>query len=453
VTIVNLRVQAHRAWSAARGSRLYAYRDLYVGQFDGTVPVGTAEKGVTAILRHAVANVPFYRGLAGLPIEQDPLAALAAFPLISKSAIRESGDQLYSADLGRRQWYRTSSGGSTGMPVTVIHDKDYLARVRAVESLGLSIFGLERGDPLFMLWGSMSDIQKNGGGLQKLARRLATNITTVNAFQMSDQAMRDTLAYLDRHQPRLIVGYSQALYELACFAERKGIAIRPQQNVVTAASGVHPFQRETISRVFGCPVYNRYGARETGMIATEVPGHEGLWVNPWTVYVEVVDGEGVRVADGTEGEIVITSLADFAMPLIRYRIGDRGVLAPLGTGPHPQSTRVLERVSGRTSDVFRLKDGTVVPGEYFVHLVGVESSGRSRPWVRSFQVVQKAVDRIIFRVVLEGTDYPRDEWERVRADVRAVCGDCQVDIEIVDEIPLLPSGKYPYTVSEVDETG
>jgi phenylacetate-CoA ligase len=174
------------------------------------------------------------------------------------------------------------------------------------------------------------------------------------------------------------------------------------------------------------------------------------WVNPWTVHVEVVDDGGAPAQDGSEGEILVTSLANFAMPLLRYRIGDRGVLALRGTGPHPDATRVLERISGRMSDVFHMKDGRVVPGEFFVHLVGVESPARARPWVRTFQAVQREEDLIVFRMVLEDPDYPRDEWERVKADVRGVCGDCRVEMEIVDHIPLLPSGKFPYVVSEVE---
>ena len=447
---MNARARAHRIWSAARGSRLYAYRDLYLGQYQSAIPPDTTKNALAAMLRHAATNVPRYREFKSLPIEDDPFAALASFPLLSKTMIRASGEESISADLSHRKWLRNSSGGSTGTPVTVIQDDEYMDRTRAAESFGSYIFGLEQGRSLLLLWGSMRDIRTGGGGFEKWARRILTNVTTVNAFQMTDESMRRTLAHLDRRPPRLIVSYAQAIYELARFAQRSDIAVRPQTAIVTAASALHDFMRETIAEVFRCPVYNRYGARETGLIATEVPGYEGLWVNPWTVHVEIVDAQGAPVEDGTEGEIVVTSLANFAMPLIRYRIGDRGIFAPRGSGPHPEATRVLKRVSGRTSEVFRLSDGTVVPGEYFVHLVGVESSGRSRPWVRSFQVVQKASDLIVFRMVLEDPDYPHDEWERVRADVRAVCGDCQVEMEIVDKIPLLPSGKFPYTISEVE---
>jgi phenylacetate-CoA ligase len=196
--------------------------------------------------------------------------------------------------------------------------------------------------------------------------------------------------------------------------------------------------------VFGCPVFNLYGARETGYVGGEIPEHSGLWIAPWQCHVEVLDPSGAPVPDGVEGEIVVTSLSNFAMPLIRYRIGDRGALAPPGTGPHPSASRVLERVTGRSADVFRVRGGGIVAGEFFIYLMHM------RPWARAFQVVQKAEDWIVFRVVLEGTDYPIDGWEDICSKVRTAFGTgCRVDLEIMEEIPALPSGKYRYTISEV----
>ena len=164
---MNARERAHRIWSAARGSRLYSYRDLYVRQYESVIPPDTTKTALSAMLRHAVTNVPRYRELASLAIEDDPFAALASFPLMSKTMIRESGDDLNSADLSHRKWFHNSSGGSTGTPVTVIQDAEYMDRVRAVESFGSYVFGLERGQPLVLLWGSMRDIRESGSGRRK----------------------------------------------------------------------------------------------------------------------------------------------------------------------------------------------------------------------------------------------------------------------------------------------
>jgi len=96
-------------------------------------------------------------------------------------------------------------------------------------------------------------------------------------------------------------------------------------------SHMHPaggwFMREKVEEVFGCPVYNRYGSREVGDIAGECKYHQGLHVLPWGSYVEIVDEAGNLVEPGVEGRILVTCLTNYAMPLIRYDIGDRGALA------------------------------------------------------------------------------------------------------------------------------
>ena len=441
---MNSREAIHRAWKVSRGSRVYAYYDSHLREYRSGIPESTTGAALSAILRHAISNVPFYSQFGSLPVAEAPLEALRALPLIDKSIVREREEDLCSTDLSRRKWHMDRSGGSTGEPVKIIQDAEYVERVDAVERLASHLVGRDVGQPQVMLWGSVRDIVKGGGDMQQSLRRALTNSTVVNAFRMTEATMRDTLSLIDRRPPRLIVAYAQAVYELARFAERNSIPVRRQKAIVTCADTLRPFMREAIERVFGCPVFDRYGTREVGVIACEIPGYQGLWIAPWTCHVEIIDSSGAPVEDGVEGEIVITSLANFAMPLIRYRVGDRGVLAPPGRGPHPLASRVLERVTGRTNDVFRLRDGGIVAGEFFVYLMYL------RPWVRAFQVVQKREDWMAFRVVLEGTGYPPEEWEEICSRARSVFGsECRVDLEIVDEIPALPSGKYRYTISEV----
>jgi phenylacetate-CoA ligase len=441
---MNTRQAIHRLWRASRGSHLYTYYDSYVRQYHGEIPQNTTEAALSAILAHAISNVPFYSKFASLSVADAPFDALRAFPLLDKTMIRELGENLYSTDLSQRKWHIDRSGGSTGEPVVIVQDAEYLDRIDGTGLFSSHVIGREFGQPQLMLWGSVRDILKGGGDIQQSLRQAATNSIMVNAFRMTDERMRYALSILQRRPPRFVVAYAQGIYELARFAERNSIEMRRPKAIVTAADTLHPFMRETIERVFSCPVFDRYGARETGLIACEIPGYEGLWINPWTVHVEIVDSNGAQVKDGEEGEIVVTSLANFAMPLIRYRIGDRGILAPPGSGPHPLASRVLERVTGRTNDVFRLRDGGIVSGQFFIYLMYL------RPWVRAFQVVQKTEDWIVFRIVLENSNYPPEEWEEICLRARSVFGaECRIDLEIVTEIPSLPSGKTRHTISEV----
>ena len=113
----------------------------------------------------------------------------------------------------------------------------------------------------------------------------------------------------------------------------------------------------------------------------------------WSNFVEILDDEGMPVRPGEEGNIVVTCLTNFAMPLVRYWIGDRGALAS-DPSPGGRSTpQVLKYVSGRSVDAFRTRDRRLVDGEYFTHLLYF------RPWVSKFQVIQKAHEHILFKIV------------------------------------------------------
>jgi phenylacetate-CoA ligase len=200
--------------------------------------------------------------------------------------------------------------------------------------------------------------------------------------------------------------------------------------------------REKIAHVFGCPVYNLYGSREVSDIAWELPGSTGLWVSPWSNFLEIVDEAGQPVPAGTEGNIIVTCLTNYAMPLLRYRIGDRGALMAVGeraSRPMTAGLQVLKHVSGRSVDVFRTRDNTLIDGEYFTHLLYYRS------WVSKFQVVQKSHAHIIFKLVKANGDPAKKELEEIAAGTRRVMGsDCRIDFDFLQELPA-----HRYTISEV----
>ena len=167
-----------------------------------------------------------------------------------------------------------------------------------------------------------------------------------------------------------------------------------------------------------------------------------------TLILEVLDPEGAPCPPGTEGDIAVTSLVNRAMPLLRYRIGDRGVAAD-GVCSCGRGLARLESVSGRGVDCLRRSDGTVIPGEYFIHFVGVVFN---RPWIVKFQVVQTDLDRVVFKVVSKKVEPTTEEREELAHIVRMAMGDdCRTEIELVDEIPTSESGKYRYTLSMLDQ--
>jgi phenylacetate-CoA ligase len=134
------------------------------------------------------------------------------------------------------------------------------------------------------------------------------------------------------------------------------------------------------------------------------------------------------------------------MPLIRYTIGDRGVLSPDETCACGRRGQILQKVSGRNVDTFKTSQRVLVDGEYFTHLMYF------RPWVNKFQVVQKSPNLIQFKVVKTGAGAKPDELDEITDKVKVLMGaDCNVAFDFVDDIPPTASGKYRYTISEVPE--
>jgi len=446
---MNWRKPAYLSYASLRGYRFPSILLAYSREYEGGMNGEMVTRGLRQLLQHCRTAVPHYAELleeAGVGRIEGPDARawLQRLPILTKEILRANFSRLQSKDLQRRKWHHNTSGGSTGEPVRLTQDAEYDDRSTALRLFYNSLLGCEVGEPVVRLWGSERDVE--GGTKSGKARffNWLTNTTWLNAFRMSPERMREFLQTLNRVRPRLIVAYAQAAYELARFAERERISVAPQRAVLTSAGTLYPFMRQKIAQVFSCEVYNLYGSREVGDIACELPGVNGLWVAPWGSIVEIVDDAGLPLPTGAEGNIVVTCLTNYAMPLLRYWIGDRGALLPDDTVADHPGTQVLKHVFGRNVDVFRTRDQTLIDGEYFTHLLYF------RPWVWKFQIVQKAHAHIVFKVMGVNGAPARSELDEIAAKARLVMGaDCRIDFEFVEELPPHPSGKYRYTISEV----
>jgi phenylacetate-CoA ligase len=200
--------------------------------------------------------------------------------------------------------------------------------------------------------------------------------------------------------------------------------------------------RELISGSFSCPVYQLYGSNEFGPIAHECPEEGKLHVNSGAFLVEIVDSEGRPAASG---ELLITSLVNHAMPLLRYRIGDVSRWGKCSCG---RTWPVLESIEGRSDDFIALPGGGLRSAFSLFCLYGI-------PGLKEYQVVQEAEDYFVFRHVPTGDTLPASSKKEVVQKIRrAVLGaDVHVDFEQVREVPRGRSGKRRSVVSKVAKSG
>lgn len=447
---MNWRKPAYLSYAALRGYDFPSLLARYSQEYKRGAGYETARRALAGLLRHCWQSVPYYAeacqhlGTANLE-GTDPEEYLPRLPILTKEIIRANFAMLQSTDLGQRRWTYNTSGGSTGEPVRLIQDTDYDNRSKAISLLCHSLLGCDVGQPIIRLWGSERDLETGTQTVKSRFFNWFTNTCWLNAFRMSPEQMHEFINTLNRIRPNLILAYASAAYELARFAERENLSVLPQRAVLTSAGTLYPFMREKIAQIFGCQVYNLYGSREVSVIGCEIPGVNGLWIPPWSNFVEILDDEGVPAPPGVEGNIVVTCLTNYAMPLVRYWIGDRGSLAPKVQVNDHFAGQVLQSVSGRNVDVFRTRTQKLVDGEYFTHLLYF------RPWVEKFQVVQKNYEHVLFKIVQTNGGPSKVELEDIAAKSRLVMGEqCQVDFEFPRELPPHPAGKYRYTISEIN---
>jgi len=437
-----LRGEAYLLLHRATGSRLGArYREFLRQDRERSYPEPGALLGKT--LEHAVTTVPHYRGVVS-PEEarEDPLGALAGFPLLSRDVVRDRWREMLSEHGDRDKWIENTSGGSTGEPVKLLQDPEHLALTVAAREVYSTWAGGGLGEPELYIWGSEKDLEGSAEARNRFGNRLLRR-SLLNAFLLTEETIEAILAQLQSGPPHLVIAYAQAGYEVARFAARKGIAVPRQRGMIATAGTLYDFMREQMEETFGCRVLNRYGSRETGDMAGECEHRTGLHVLPWTCHVEVVGADGEPVGPGEEGEIAVTGFTNRAMPLVRYLIGDRARL-PEREIPCPcgRRTQMLAEVTGRSVDTFLGPDGQMVDGEYFTHLMYF------RPWLRQFQVVQRAPAEVVFRVACEA-EMPAADREEIVAKTKSVLGEgCAVEFEQVETIAPSASGKLRYTIRD-----
>jgi len=419
-------------------------------------------KKLRALLRHAARDVPYYHDLFR-KIDFDPeitsLKDLERIPPITKDIIRENFPERMTSGTTTGKLLTAGTSGTTGKPLTfywtlVSHDHCMAALNR-----GFKWAGKTDGDKHAVLWGSAFDISREERFVNRVKNTLWRKYF-YPAFDMTEENMRRTAEGLRRLKPRMLEGYTDALFFFANYCERHGIDDLRPRAISPAGSTLFDTYREKIEAVFDAPVYNKYGSREFFPVAHECEElNHMMHITAENQIMEMVR-EGSAVAPGEMGEILITDLNNYGMPFIRYRMEDVGIptdeRCACGRG-----LPLVREVLGRNTDIFTCPDGRFVSGSFFPHLF------KEYPWVAQFQAVQERKDMIFLKIVKDrgtveeseldggradrGTSREvRDREQDMRRKIKEYFGeDMGLEIEYVDEIRTGPSGKYRNTMSKV----
>jgi phenylacetate-CoA ligase len=432
-----------------RGIELGHYYDKFCREDEKGIPTTTAEVLLERLFAHCQKNVPYYAKLIndlGDSYHDDPIAYLQRMPILTKKIIRENFNELQSMDLAKRKWFYMTSSGSTGEPIRVIQDYEFSAKAGAIQLLFSHLIGRETGECEVYLWGSEREIIKGSENWKaKFANKL-TNSIFFNSYRMSPIKMREIVEIINIKNPKLIVAYADSIYGFAKYIEQEKIYIKPQKAIITSAENLSLTMRKKIEEVFQCKVFNRYGSREIGNIACERPGIDGLWVAPWGNYLEILDSQGLNVPDGTGGEIIVTSLINYAMPMIRYRIDDYGTLFAKKHNYQRYPVQIIKSISGRSDSLLRTVSGTLIDAGFLQGLFD------QRNWVKQYQIIQKDYHHILYRIALLDQPPKQEEISEITTKTRLLFGDdCLVNYDFIESITSSGSGKYHWVICEIKD--
>jgi len=405
-------------------------------------------KQLRLVLIHAYQNSTFYRlrmDKAGF----DPAVPLnkarwSQLPILARDEVQDVGESLYCQSFPSTHGgtYETQTSGSTGKVVKVRgthltnffwqavtlrehhwHRRDFTGTLSVIR---FTPEGTPPEGTVFRDWGLPANQLYNTGPSMTL--NIATDI-------------RKQSAWLETHQPHYLLTYPSNLAGLISHFREDGISLKNLREVRTIGETLTPALRRACRENLGVPVIDLYSSQEMGYIALQCPECESYHIQAEVVFVEIIDDAGKPCAPGEIGRVVVSGLHNFAMPLIRYEVGDYaevGVDCSCGRG-----LPTISRILGRSRNLL-----TLPTGERFWPILGFQHYREIAP-IRQFQLVQRTLDRIEARFVVNA---PLDKFQenKLTALIQQSMGyPFKIEFTYLDQIPKSVAGKFEEFISEV----
>ena len=394
------------------------------------------EKLVVPLVQHARRNVPFYRSrLAPLFRGDDvDLSRWREVPILTRAEAQRSTQAMTATIVpphaGPVEAGETS--GSTGRPLSYLRNE-----ITLVAALALT-------DRSFRRWNFDGD--KTMATFSAVYQHLAPppDGMTSEGWRVGFRgkhhllgAWADTdaqIEWLRARSPHYLTMQPSTLFALAERVRAQGVKMR-FEGIVSIAMTLTDEIRTACREAFRVKPMDRYGAEEAGSIASECP-YCGLYhMDAEALIVEILRDDGAPCAPGETGRVVATTLYNYAMPFIRYEIGDYAVAGPSRV-KCPVKLPTLARILGRFRNMFTLADGRIIyPNLKYANL-------REFMSFEQMQVVQTDYDRIEVRYVPLSGGRDTDEAGLEAYVRRALDPSLRVHAVAVDDIPRSASGKF-----------
>jgi len=391
------------------------------------------------LIAHARERVPYYRKLFdehGVdPDAMKDRTGLSVLPLTNREDLQGlQAHDVLATGVNAAHLLSYTTSGSSGRPFTVRRTWTEERRLAAFRMRAMREHGLR-----------FTDREANIRNLTHTGRwhrqRTLRTLQALGFFRKMWLDCRlpaeEILEALQRYEPDVLIGLPHVLSRVAGIMTAEGRrTIRPRF-VAVGGEVLTPLMRRQIGDAFHARVFNQYGSFECNLIAWECKETGHLHLCDDGVIVEVLNNAGTPARPGENGEVVVTNLHAFAMPFIRYRLGD---IATQGFERCPcgRPFATIAQVQGRVVEYFQLTGGRWL----HPYVIGDVLSREAGWWLRHYQVTQERTDRIVLRAVAAPVPAPQRLVE-LTAVVTAVLGPgMEFHVQLVPDLAIEPSGKF-----------
>lgn len=396
------------------------------------------DKSFVRIVNHAYRTVPFYRKWydeCGVDVQEiKSLDDLHKLPILTKNMAKKNQANMVSNAYSKRSLVKCLTSGTTGAPMTIYHTRDSLAFQWAVWWRHKSRFGLSRTDR-HLTFGARIPIDQNQSMPPYWRKDHINNRVYLSTYHISERTLPDILAFLNRSKFDFFTGYPSAMFILASLIEESGLKlINSPKYIVTGSDALLPKYKETISRVFKAPVTEQYGMVEfAGNMAKCECGlfHEDFEC----CYIEDMPFDNSEL-----GALLLTGWGNFAMPFIRYEVGDFALRSNQAC-KCGRNSKCFSSIEGRLEDYILTPDGR--------RIIGMNQVFEYAKHVKEIQIHQSATDQIVFRVVPEDGFGVEDKEALTREFQRRAGTDISIRFTTVDSLERSSSGKLKAVISDV----
>ena len=409
------------------------------------------EMKLRQLMTHAYYHVPFYREMfdeIGLkPEDIRTIADLQKLPIINKKVVTENLHLgIMSNNHDKEKILKVTTSGSTGEPFTVYAEKKQLEMRWAATLRSTEWTGYRFGDRQVRLWHKHLGMKKIEI-MKEMIEAFFSKRKFIPAYEISENNIKNFLGEIMKFKPVLLDGYAESYNIIAQHLRHFEYEGHRPKGIMSSAQTLPAESRKRIEDAFGCKVFDKYGAREfAGGIAYQCPEQNGYHNVAECGIIEIVDNEGRQVQPGETGKVVVTELNNYALPLIRYKLGDFAVaMDPNVACKCGRGLPLVGNIDGRIQATILGTKKQMVPGSFFARLFANYDFA-----IRQFQVVQIELGKITMLIV-KANRYDDKVLQDVHVEIRRHLGDDMiVEVKFVDVIPLGRTGKRHHSMSQLD---